>query len=145
MHSNKPIKTAVFASTILILAVNPAHAARKSKVSLTIELPNSKIEVTEKGAIWIDGDQAGDITKDGEIWVAGEKEGGISDDEIWKAGEKVGEVTYDGDVWKEGSEIGNVTEDGTIWIDGSREGSFKGKNIKLVAAIVFFGFFELDR
>ena len=122
-----------------------ALAEEATNMSLTIEIHDAKVEVTEDGEVWIDGSKVGEITSDGEIWVGGEKEGSITDDnEIWKAGERVGEVTKDGDVWRDGNEVGNVTDDGTIWIDGSREGSFKGKSARYVAAIVFFDFFSFE-
>lgn len=136
---------ALVASLITATAVLSNDSLREKKMSLTIEIHDAKIQVTEKGEVWIDGDKVGDVTKDGEIWVAGEKEGEVTEEnEIWKAGEKVGEVTKDGDVWKDGNEVGNVTKDGTIWIDGSREGTFKGGPAKFVAAIVFFEFYDLE-
>jgi len=123
--------------------------AGKGKTDMTqvIELNGAKVaEVTKDGEIWIGGTKAGSITKDGEIWVSGDKEGDLTaDGEVWKAGDKIGDITDKGAAWRDGNQVGTVEKDGTIWIGSSREGTFKGGNPRQAAAILFYGFFELDQ
>lgn len=135
-----------------VVVTRPRHTTQTPKkiydklTAQKIEIYGARIiRVTETGEVWIDGDKAGDITDNGEIWVAGDKDGDITvDGEVWKAGNKIGEVTSKGKIWREGNNIGSIESDGAIWINGSREGWYKGGIRMIAAAVIYYGFFDIQ-